>query len=93
MKDQIKKLEKQIKNKKEIKMTNQKKEFNIFDIAKYLLDNCLQKYGSGITQIQKLLYYVQGEYLIRYYKPLFNEEIQFYQYLTTKNSNYHVESI
>ncbi|RMI87602.1 Panacea domain-containing protein [Candidatus Phytoplasma solani] len=49
---------------------------NVFDVAKYLLDNCPQKYGTGITQMQKLLYYAQGEHLIRYQQPLFTEEIQ-----------------
>ncbi|AGL90111.1 Panacea domain-containing protein [Candidatus Phytoplasma australiense] len=51
-------------------------QINVFDVAKYLLDNCPQKYGTGITQMQKLLYYAQAEYLIHYRQPLFEEEIQ-----------------
>ncbi|MDV3195494.1 MAG: DUF4065 domain-containing protein [Sweet potato little leaf phytoplasma] len=53
-----------------------KNNINIYDIGKYLLDNCPKKYGSGITQLQKLLYYAQVESLIQYHKPLFEEEIQ-----------------
>lgn len=65
-----------IKKKEKIKMENKEK-VNVFDIAKYLLENCPTKYGTGITQMQKLLYYAQGEYLIRYnQQPLFTEEIQ-----------------
>ncbi|CAP18447.1 hypothetical protein, phage-associated [Candidatus Phytoplasma mali] len=52
-----------------------KNQFNIFDIGKYLLENCRKKYGTGITQLQKLLYYAQAEYLVCYNQPLFLEEI------------------
>ncbi|MDV3182438.1 MAG: DUF4065 domain-containing protein [Candidatus Phytoplasma australasiaticum] len=51
-------------------------QINVFDVAKYLLENCPKKYGTGITQMQKLLYYAQGEYSIHYRQPLFEEEIQ-----------------
>lgn len=50
--------------------------YNVIDIAKYIILFC-KKYGYSISnlKLQKLLYFVQAQFLI-YGRPAFNEDIE-----------------
>ena len=54
------------------------KQYNIIDIAKYLINLANLDEEDSITnlKLQKLLYYAQGVHLALYEKPLFEEELE-----------------
>ena len=53
----------------------------VIDVAKYIIDKCV-KDGSPISnlQLQKILYYVQVDFLKRNGEPLFSENIEAWQF-------------
>lgn len=57
--------------------------YNIYEIANLLLRLAYNEYGSepiSNMKLQKLLYYEQGYHLAYYGTPLFDEEIEAWQY-------------
>lgn len=55
--------------------------YKALDIAKYTIDKCTKEEISiSNLQLQKILYYMQEKYLKEYQKPLFDEEIQAWQF-------------
>ncbi len=51
------------------------------DLSSFIIQEA-KKEGASIThlKLQKILYYVQGEYLAKYKEPLFPEEIEAWRY-------------
>lgn len=55
---------------------------NVFDVANFFIDVCNNSTDDQITNLKlnKLLYYAQGCYLARTGKPLFDDDIEAWQY-------------
>lgn len=55
---------------------------NVFDIANFFIDIAIKTEDDFVTNLKlnKLIYYAQGAYLARTGKPLFNEDIEAWQY-------------
>lgn len=55
---------------------------NVFDVADFFIDIANKNTDDTLTNLKlnKLLYYAQGEYLARTGKPLFDDEIQAWDY-------------
>lgn len=56
--------------------------YDALDIAEYVLWYCENTLHQAITnlQLQKILYYIQGEYLALYNKPLFDNDMEAWDY-------------
>lgn len=56
--------------------------YDVMDVAEYVLDYCENELKKPITnlQLQKTLYYVQGMYVAKYDKPLFDNNIEAWPY-------------
>lgn len=56
--------------------------YDVLDVAQYVLWYAENTIGSAITnlQLQKILYYIQGEYIYAYGDPLFNNVIEAWAY-------------
>ncbi|HBC2029023.1 TPA: DUF4065 domain-containing protein [Clostridium perfringens] len=56
--------------------------YDAMDIAEYVLDYCENIVKKPITnlQLQKFLYYIQGEFLKNTKKPIFDNAIEAWQY-------------
>lgn len=51
--------------------------YNVIDVAKYIIWFCKQKeYSISNLKLQKLLYFVQAQFLISINQAVFNEEIE-----------------
>lgn len=55
--------------------------YSAIDIAHYIIDKCT-KDNCPISnlQLQKILYFAQGEFYKKYHAPLFGDDIQAWQY-------------
>lgn len=64
---------------------------NIHNVANFFLSCCNEKTGDLISnlKLQKLVYYAQGYHLAIFDEPLFNTEIQAWQYGPVAPSLYH----
>ncbi len=51
--------------------------YSAFDIAEYVIKKCNDQ-GKGISnlKLQKILYFIQAEFLVRTGKPIFNDSIE-----------------
>ncbi|WEK82135.1 MAG: phage-associated protein [Candidatus Phytoplasma pruni] len=70
-----------IKNRKEINVNqnikNNNEKVNVFDVVNFLLKHFdTDKYKITNMKINKLLYYIQGNYIAKYNEPLFLEPIE-----------------
>ena len=56
--------------------------YDAIDIAEYVLWYCENELKKAITnlQLQKILYYIQGEYLAIYNEPLFDNDMEAWDY-------------
>jgi uncharacterized phage-associated protein len=56
--------------------------YDAMDIAEYVLSYCENDLGKPITnlQLQKFLYYIQGDYLAKYGLPIFDNTIEAWAY-------------
>lgn len=56
--------------------------YDAIDIAEYVLNYCEKVLNRPITnlQLQKFLYYIQGEYLCEHREPIFDNEIEAWAY-------------
>ena len=54
---------------------------NVMLLAQYILYTCIEQ-GEPISnlQLQKILYFIQGEYLSKIGKPLFEADFEAWQY-------------
>lgn len=56
--------------------------YDAIDVAEYVLWYCENELNKAITnlQLQKILYYIQGEYLAVYKEPLFDNDMEAWDY-------------
>lgn len=56
--------------------------YDAIDVAEYVLWYCEKVLDKPITnlKLQKILYYIQGEYLAKYKEPLFDNDIEAWAY-------------
>ena len=56
--------------------------YDAIDVAEYVLWYCENELNKAITnlQLQKILYYIQGEYLAVYKEPLFDNGMEAWDY-------------
>lgn len=56
--------------------------YDAIDVAEYVLWYCENQLNKAITnlQLQKILYYIQGEYLAIYKEPLFDNNMEAWDY-------------
>lgn len=56
--------------------------YDVMDIAEYVLNYCKKNYDSYISnlRLQKILYYIQGEYVGTYHEPLYDNHIEAWTY-------------
>lgn len=60
------------------RMSSSNKTYNVIDIAKYVINKSIEMEAPPISnlKLQKILYFIQGEFLSVLRKPAFLEEIQ-----------------
>ena len=66
---------------KRIMEENQMENYSALDVAKYIISKCTQD-GCSISnlQLQKILYFCQGEFYKNHNIPLFKDDIEAWQY-------------
>lgn len=51
--------------------------YNIIDLSNYIIQYCQKnKYSISNLKLQKLLYFIQAQFLVQYDKPIFNNAIE-----------------
>lgn len=56
--------------------------YDALDVAEYILWYCEKKLSKAITniQLQKILYYIQGRYIAEHKEPLFDNDMEAWDY-------------
>ncbi|SBV94499.1 conserved hypothetical protein [uncultured Eubacteriales bacterium] len=64
--------------------------YSALSVAQYVVDYC-NKYGKGISnlKLQKILYFVQAEFLVSQHKPCFRDEIEAWDFGPVVPTVYH----
>lgn len=64
--------------------------YNVIDVAKYIILYCKRKgYSISNLKLQKLLYFVQAQFLVIYDFPAFDEEIEAWDFGPVVPEAYH----
>lgn len=66
------------------------KVYNVLDVARYIIERC-NSHNRAISnlKLQKILYFVQAEFLVTKDEPCFNEEIQAWDFGPVVPTVYH----
>ena len=65
--------------------------YDALDVANYVISYCHDYLHKGITnlQLQKILYYIQGAFLVKLGKPAFYDDIEAWKYGPVVSDVYH----
>lgn len=64
--------------------------YNVIDVAKYIILYCKRNgYSISNLKLQKLLYFVQAQFLVTYGFPAFNEDIEAWDFGPVVPEAYH----
>lgn len=64
--------------------------YNVIDVAKYIILYCKRKgYSISNLKLQKLLYFVQAQFLVKYGRPAFDEDIEAWDFGPVVPEAYH----